>query len=297
MSRPCASDAFKENTVKIASFIHAGQPTYGVVQDARHLLPTPDFLARHPDLVSVLRADALPELGRSAAASGITVAASDVRALPVIPNPTKLICVGLNYKSHVAETKRADSDYPSLFLRFNDTLAANGDTVLRPAFSERFDWEGELAFVIGKGGRHIPKAQAFEHIAGYACLNDISVRDWQRHTHQFTPGKNFPGTAPFGPYLATRDEVPDVSQLTVETRVNGAVMQHASVGDLIFDIPTIIEYISRFTPLSPGDVIATGTPGGVGDRREPPLYMKDGDVVEVEVTGLGILRNRIGTDA
>ena len=283
--------------MKIASFVHAGQPTYGVVQDTRYLLPTPDFLARYPDLVAVLRADALPEFGRSAAASGIAVAASDVRALPVIPNPTKLICVGLNYKSHVAETKRADSDYPSLFLRFNDTLAANGDTVLRPAFSERFDWEGELAFVIGQGGRHIPRAQAFEHIAGYACLNDISVRDWQRHTHQFTPGKNFPGTAPFGPYLATRDEVPDVSRLTVETRVNGNVMQHASVGDLIFDIPTIVEYVSRFTPLSPGDVIATGTPGGVGDRREPPLYMKDGDVVEVEVTGLGILRNRIGTDA
>ncbi len=220
-----------------------------------------------------------------------------VQALPVIPNPAKFICVGLNYKTHVAETKRGDSEHPSLFLRFTDTLAADGDEVPKPSFSERFDWEGELALVIGKGGRHIPKAQAFEHIAGFACLNDISVRDWQRHTHQFTPGKNFPGTAPFGPFLATRDEVPDVSQLTLETRVNGEVMQHASVGDLIFDIPTIIEYVSRFTPLSPGDVIATGTPGGVGDRREPPRYMKEGDVVEVEITGLGILRNRIGTAA
>lgn len=123
------------------------------------------------------------------------------------------------------------------------------------------------------------------------------MRDWQRHTHQFTPGKNFPGTAPFGPFLVTRDEVADVQALGLETRVNGQVMQKASIADLIFDIPTLIAYISRFTPLSPGDVIATGTPGGVGDRREPPLYMKDGDVVEVEITGLGVLRNRIVTAA
>jgi 2-keto-4-pentenoate hydratase/2-oxohepta-3-ene-1,7-dioic acid hydratase in catechol pathway len=196
----------------------------------------------------------------------------------------------------VAETKRGDSEHPSLFLRFNDSLAADGDEVLRPSFSERFDWEGELAFVIGKGGRHIQKADAFDHIAGYACFNDVSVRDWQKHTHQFTPGKNFPGTAPFGPFLATRDEIPDVTQLHIETRVNGEVMQKATLADLIFDIPTIIAYVSRFTPLSPGDVIATGTPGGVGDRREPPLYMKEGDVVEVEITDLGVLRNRIGTD-
>jgi 2-keto-4-pentenoate hydratase/2-oxohepta-3-ene-1,7-dioic acid hydratase in catechol pathway len=284
-----------ETLLKIASFIHAGQATYGVVQGDHYQLPTADFLGRHPNLVSVLRANALPQLQQAAASSGSTVQATSVQALPVIPNPPKLICVGLNYKTHVAETKRGDSEYPSLFIRFNDTLAAHEDVVLRPAFSERFDWEGELAFVIGKGGRHIPEAQAFEHIAGYACLNDITVRDWQRHTHQFTPGKNFPGTAPFGPYLVTRDEVPDVTALTLETRVNGDVMQHASIADLIFDIPVLVEYISRFTPLSPGDVIATGTPGGVGDRREPPLYMKEGDVVEVEITGLGILRNRIGT--
>ena len=280
--------------MKLVSFEHAGSATYGVAQQGDYLQPSADFLRRYPDVVSVLRGNALAELeaGLSAATR---IQGAHTRALPVIPNPNKLICVGLNYKTHVAETKRADSEYPSLFLRFNDSLAAQGDEVLRPAFSDRFDWEGELAFVIGKGGRHIPKAQAFEHIAGYACFNDISVRDWQRHTHQFTPGKNFPGTAPFGPYLVTRDEVPDVTKLTLETRVNGQVMQHASLADLIFDIPVLVEYISRFTPLLPGDVIATGTPGGVGDRREPPLYMKEGDVVEVEITGLGVLRNRIGT--
>ncbi|MDE2369273.1 MAG: fumarylacetoacetate hydrolase family protein [Burkholderiales bacterium] len=283
--------------MKLISFIDAGQPLYGIVQGERTLRPPAEFLGRLPDLRAVLEAGALSELQQVTAKDGIAVDPATVKALPVLPNPGKLICVGLNYKTHVAETQRADSAHPSLFLRFNDTLAAADDIVLRPAFSDRFDWEGELAFVIGKGGRHIPKAQAFEHIAGYACFNDISVRDWQRHTHQFTPGKNFPGTAPFGPYLVTRDEVPDVTQLTLETRLNGQVMQHADIADLIFDIPVLVEYISRFTPLAPGDVIATGTPGGVGDRRVPPLYMKEGDVVEVEITGLGVLRNRIGTDA
>ena len=283
--------------MKLISFMSAGHATYGLVEDGFCVQPPLDFLTRFPDLTSVLRADALPELARQAKAPGSRrLSMSEVQALPVIPNPGKLICVGLNYKTHVAETKRADSEYPSLFLRLNDSLAAHEDVVLRPSFSERFDWEGELAFVIGKGGRCIPKSRAFEHIAGYACLNDVSVRDWQRHTHQFTPGKNFPGTAPFGPYLVTRDEVPDVTRLRLETRVNGQVMQHAGISDLIFDIPTLVEYISRFTPLSAGDVIATGTPGGVGDRRDPPLYMKEGDVVEVEITGLGVLRNRIGTD-
>ncbi len=283
--------------MKLASFIHAGQPSYGLVQDGSYLQPPAEFLARHPDLASVLRAQALDALAQALQQGGVSIAAAQTRALPVIPAPGKLICVGLNYKTHVAETKRADSEYPSLFLRFNDSLAADGDEVLRPAFSERFDWEGELAFVIGKGGRHIAREDAFGHIAGYACFNDVSVRDWQRHTHQFTPGKNFPGTAPFGPWLVTRDEVPDVGSLVLQTRLNGSVMQQARLSDLIFDIPTIVAYVSRFTPLSPGDVIATGTPGGVGDRREPPLYMKHGDVVEVEITGLGVLRNRIGTDS
>jgi 2-keto-4-pentenoate hydratase/2-oxohepta-3-ene-1,7-dioic acid hydratase in catechol pathway len=252
-----------------------------------------DLAGECPDLRSAIATGRLAEIGTATTTRGEVRRAADVRLLPVIPDPGKLICVGLNYKTHVAETKRADSEYPSLFLRFNDTLAAHGEVVPRPAFSDRFDWEGELAFVIGKGGRHIPKSKAFEHIAGYTCFHDISVRDWQRHTHQFTPGKNFPGTGPLGPVLVTADEVPDVTKLDLQTRVNGQVMQHASVGDLIFDIPTLIEYISRFTPLAPGDVIATGTPGGVGDRRDPPLYMKDGDTVEIEITGLGVLRNTV----
>lgn len=281
--------------MKLVSFIHDGKAGYGIVQGDSVLLPVADFVTRYPDLRAVLAADAVGELERSARSAGIAVEADATQPLAVVPNPGKVICVGLNYKSHVAETKRDDSKYPALFVRFADSLAAHGDEVLRPAFSERFDWEAELAIVIGQGGRNIPQARAFEHIAGYACFNDITVRDWQRHTHQWTPGKNFPGTGPLGPWLVTRDEVGDVDTLQIESRLNGQVMQHASLGDLIFTIPVLIEYISRFTPLAPGDVIATGTPGGVGDRREPPLYMKDGDVIEVEITGLGTLRNRIGT--
>ncbi len=280
--------------MKLVSFIHAGTPTYGVVQGGgSYRQPPADFLRRCPDLRAVLAAGALDELRSLVATGGTDVDPAQTQALPVLPQPGKFICVGLNYKSHVAETKRDDSAYPALFVRFADSLAAHGDAVVKPAFSDRFDWEGELAVVIGQGGRDIPAARAWSHVAGYAAFNDITVRDWQRHTHQWTPGKNFPGTGPLGPWLVTADELPDVNALTLETRLNGEVMQRASVADLIFTIPVLLEYISRFTPLAPGDVIATGTPGGVGDRRTPPVYMKPGDEVEVEITGLGVLRNRI----
>ncbi len=283
--------------MRVASFERDGQALYGVVDAAgNYRVAPPDFIKQHPDLRSVMDAGGL-EVLEKAAAGGEVLAPAQVQALPVIPNPRKIFCVGLNYKTHVAEMKRPDADYPAIFVRFADSLAAAGDTLQRPAFSDRFDYEGELAIVIGKGGRNISQAEALNHVAGYACFNDGTVRDWQRHTHQWTPGKNFPGTGAFGPYMVTADEVPDVNALTLETRLNGAVVQHAALADLIFTIPVVIEYLSRFTPLSPGDVIATGTPGGVGDKRNPPLYMKDGDVVEVEITGLGILRNPVGTAA
>jgi 2-keto-4-pentenoate hydratase/2-oxohepta-3-ene-1,7-dioic acid hydratase in catechol pathway len=282
--------------MRCASFRIDGRPSYGVVRSDGTSVEAPAaFRARFADLKAVIAGGALEALD-AACADGAAVDGARLAALPVIPNPGKIFCVGLNYKTHVAETKRADSEYPAIFVRFADSLAAHGDTLSRPAFSERFDFEGELALVVGRGGRHIRQADAFEALAGYACFNDVSVRDWQRHTHQWTPGKNFPGTGPLGPWLVTRDDVPDIDRLTLTTRLNGEVMQQASVADLIFTVPVIVEYLSRFTPLNPGDVIATGTPGGVGDRREPPLYMKDGDVVEVEITGLGVLSNPVGTD-
>ena len=278
--------------MSFVSFEIAGQSSYGLWKDEDHWLQVPDaFQAQYPDLKSAITADKLDECAAITRQSGQAVTSAQARLLPVIPNPSKIFCVGLNYKSHVAETKRADSEHPAIFTRFVDSLTAHNAPLPHPKETTRFDFEGELAVIIGKGGRHITQAQAFEHIAGYACFNDGTARDWQRHTHQWIPGKNFPLTGPLGPFMATREEIPDVNQLTLESRLNGEVMQHASVADLIFTLPVIIEYLSSFTQLYPGDVIATGTPGGVGDRREPPVYMKAGDVIEVEITGLGTLRN------
>ncbi len=284
--------------MRFVSFEHQGQASYGLWKDEGAWWQVPaEFQTRFPDLKSVIAAGQLQALAQAAQAQGALRQAADCRLLPVIPNPGKVFCVGLNYKSHVAEMKRADSEYPAIFTRFADSLTAHGAPLPKPASTQRFDFEGELAVIIGEGGRCISQADAFKHIAGYACFNDGTARDWQRHTHQWTPGKNFPATGPFGPFMAAREAIPDVNALTLESRLNGQVMQHASVADLIFTLPVIIEYLSGFTTLSPGDVIATGTPGGVGDKREPPVYMKAGDVIEVEITGLGTLRNVVSDEA
>jgi 2-keto-4-pentenoate hydratase/2-oxohepta-3-ene-1,7-dioic acid hydratase in catechol pathway len=283
--------------MKLVTFEARGKTSYGTLTDGRITDLGSSLGQRYPDIRSVLEAGALPELAKAAATASPSLALADVKLLPVITTPQKIFCVGLNYKTHVLETKRADSDYPSIFTRFADTLVAHSAPLIKPTISNRFDFEGELAIVIGKGGRNITQANALDHIAGYACFNDGSVRDWQRHTHQWTPGKNFPGTGAFGPCLTTPDEVGDLNAQTITTRLNGQVVQQASLSDLIFTLPVIIEYISSFSSLMPGDVIATGTPGGVGDKREPPLYMRDGDVVEVEITRIGLLRNVVKNEA
>lgn len=283
--------------MRFVSFEHQSRASYGLWIDEQHWLQVPaDFAARFHDLKSVIAADELEALEAATRATGIEVNAQQARLLPVIPNPGKVLCVGLNYKRHVAEMKRNDSAYPAIFTRFADSLTAHNAPLPKPAATQRFDFEAELAVIIGKAGRNISQTRSWDHIAGFACFNDGTARDWQRHTHQWTPGKNFPATGPLGPFMATRQAIPDVNVLTLQSRLNGQVMQHASLADLIFTLPVIIEYLSGFTELSPGDVIATGTPGGVGDKREPPVYMKAGDVIEIEITGLGILRNVV-TDA
>lgn len=229
----------------------------------------------------------------SSKAQGERLSRTDVALLPVIPDPGKVFCVGLNYATHVAETGREQKDYPAIFTRWNDTLVADRDALVRPRVSERFDYEGELAVIIGRGGRSIRRFEAMSHIAGYAVFNDASVRDWQRHNIQFTPGKNFPNTGAFGPALVTVDEVKDLGSQRVQTRLNGELVQDQPISDLIWDIPFLIEYCSAFTRLAPGDVIATGTPGGVGDKRNPPIYMKAGDAVEVSIGIIGTLRNTV----
>jgi 2-keto-4-pentenoate hydratase/2-oxohepta-3-ene-1,7-dioic acid hydratase in catechol pathway len=186
--------------------------------------------------------------------------------------------------------------HPTVFVRFASSLAAPGAPLELPGASDQLDYEGELAVVIGRPGRHIAPADALGHVAGYSCFNDGSVRDWQRHTTQFTPGKNFDRTGSFGPWLVTADEIGDPRSLTLTTRLDGEVVQHSSVDLLIFDVPTLLAYLSTFTELRPGDVIATGTPGGVGMARSPQRWMRPGEVVEVDIERVGVLRNTIGTE-
>jgi 2-keto-4-pentenoate hydratase/2-oxohepta-3-ene-1,7-dioic acid hydratase in catechol pathway len=281
--------------MRVVTFERSSTPSYGLLNDDSIIDVGSRLGSRYPDLRSVLAAGALGELDKARkGAPAFNI--KDVRFLPVIPHPEKILCVGLNYVSHRTETKRPETEHPSIFTRFADTQVGHQAPVLRPSFSTRFDYEGELALIIGRGGRHIAEQDVDAHIAGYSCYNDVSVRDWQRHTAQWTPGKNFPNTGAFGPALVTPDEIPDLGACTLTTRLNGHVMQQAPISDLIFTIPVIVSYLSKFTPLYPGDVIATGTPGGVGDRREPPVYMKDGDIVEVEIDRIGLLRNVVQTD-
>lgn len=217
----------------------------------------------------------------------------NVTLLPLVPDTPVIWCVGVNYKSHQDETGRGAQDEPMMFIRTNHGLIGAYEPMIRPNISDQLDFEGELAVIIGKGGRHIPKEKAFEHIAGYSIFNDGTVRDWQRHTIQFCPGKNFEGTGTFGPWLMTPDEFGDPYAQTLTTRLNGEEVQHTGIDMMDHKIDKLINYLSTVHTLRPGDVISTGTPGGVGSRREPPLWMKPGDKISVEVTGLGIVENLI----
>ena len=247
------------------------------------------------DLKSVLGhgIDSLKHLCTRAKNRGKSYRVEECSFLPVIPNPGKIICVGLNYEMHRVETKRQKAGYPTIFARYTDSQTGHKNSLMKPKLSDRFDFEGELAIVIGKPGRYIDESSAMDWVAGYSIYNDASVRDFQRHTHQFTPGKNFPSTGAFGPFLVTADSIFNYEDLNLETRLNGEIMQRASLSDLIFSIPKLIAYCSQFSNLYPGDVIVTGTPGGVGDRRDPPVYMQAGDKIEVEIAGVGILKNDV----
>lgn len=213
-----------------------------------------------------------------------------------VPEPGKIFCLGRNYAEHAQEMRRTTSDWPEIFLRVPACVAGPFDDIVLPSFSGRADYEGELGVVIGAGGRHIKAERALEAVAGYVVVNDVTVRDWQHRGQQWTPGKNFEGTLPVGPELVTADEVPDPSDLAVETRVNGEVRQSDRTSQMIIGIPEQIEFLSSFVTLEPGDLIATGTPAGVGVAREPPVFLDDGDVVEVSVEGVGTIRNRMRKD-
>jgi len=220
----------------------------------------------------------------------------DVELLPVVPNPPKIFCIGTNYHDHRIETGRETPEKPVVFARYANSQVGHGQPLLRPVESEQFDFEGEIAVIIGRRGRRVAEADAWSYVAGYAPYCDGTVRDWQRHTHQWTPGKNFPATGGFGPWMVTRDEIADGADLSLVTRLNGVEVQRSSADLMIFSIPALVSYCSRFTELEPGDVIVTGTPGGVGGKRNPVLWMKPGDVLEVEVGQVGTLRHPIAAE-
>jgi 2-keto-4-pentenoate hydratase/2-oxohepta-3-ene-1,7-dioic acid hydratase in catechol pathway len=283
--------------MKLLSFVIEGRPSYGVVKGQGVVDLGARFGAHGcATLRQLLEADRLAEAAKLAATERPDHALDAIAFAPVIPDPGKIICVGLNYRDHVAETGRTVTEKPALFARFPTSQVGHRQPIVRPRVSVHFDYEGELALVIGRRGRHIRRADALNHIAGYSCYNEGSIRDWQRHTTQFLSGKTFDRTGSFGPWLVTTDEIPDPGKLKLETRLNGQTLQSTTTDLLITDIPDLIVYCSTIMTLLPGDVIVTGTPGGVGFKRNPPLFMKPGDTVEVEISEIGVLRNPVAAE-
>ena len=282
--------------MKLVTFARMGKISFGAIKAGGVVDLTGRIDHNINSVKDILRLNLIEKAKEYIKNKDAEISISEITFLPVIPDPEKIFCIGLNYQEHKKETGRPDVKNPTIFTRFANTQTGHLQPLVKPNFSDRFDYEGELAITIGKGGRFIKEKNALEHIAGYSCYNDGSIRDFQRHTSQYTPGKNFPATGPFGPYLVTPDEVGDYKKLPIETRLNGKIMQKAKLSNLIFPIPKLINYISTFTTLTTGDVIVTGTPGGVGDRREPPVYMKPGDVVEVDIGKVGVLMNFITED-
>ena len=281
--------------MRLVSFqLNDGTQSYGVIEDDVIRAADAALTSKYADLRAVLTAGATAELAGS---TGPVLALTDVTLLSPLPNPDKIICIGLNYMSHIKETGRDKPKHPSIFTRYPSSVIGHDVPLVRPKASQDFDYEGELAVIIGKEGRHIAQADAWDHIAGYSCFNDGSIRDYQIHTSQFWPGKSFDDSGSMGPWIVTADDLPDVTEQTLTTRINGNVEQQSKLDDLAISIPEIIAYVSTVTKLLPGDVIATGTPGGVGKFRKPQLYMKPGDVAEVEITGIGILRNGVVDEA
>ena len=280
--------------MKLLSYCAGGEASFGLAVEGGVV----DLKARLgvASLKALLRAGSL-ERARTFADSAPDHPWSAVAFDPVIPDPDKIICIGINYEDHRAETGRSAVAHPTVFTRFADTQVGHGQPILKPKASETVDYEGELAVVIGAEARNVAEADALSHVAGFACYNDVSIRDFQRHTTQFTPGKNFPGSGPFGPYLTTSDEVGPLGPQRIRTRLNGEVVQDSKLENMIFDVPKLIAYLSLWTLLRPGDVIVTGTPGGVGAARNPPLWMKPGDSVEVEIDGVGLLKNEVAAEA
>lgn len=279
--------------MKLASFSIDGQDSFGIVNDSGIIDAGRRLKGEFESIRDVLACGAL-NLLRGMITIEPDHSLDAVTFRPVIPDAAaKFLCVGVNYMPHIREMGRERPDYPVIFVRFADSLVGHGQPMLRPRASEQYDFEGELAVIIGRTARHVSHADALEYVAGYSCFNDGSIRDFQKRALQWTPGKNFHHSGSFGPWLVTTDECADPAALHLQTRLNGQVVQDEATAELCFDIPALIEHCSIWTQLEPGDVIVTGTPGGVGAGREPPLWMRAGDTVEVEIDGIGTLMNPI----
>lgn len=274
--------------MKLVSYLVSGKSSFGILTENGIIDLKNKLGDKYVDLKSLLADEAGLANAKTYLNAPCDIDEQDITYLPVIPNPNKILCVGMNYAEKRAEFNETSSA-PTLFVRFPDSQTGHKTNIIKPAITNELDYEGELAIVIGKAGFRIKQEDALSHVAGYSCYMDGSVRDWQ-YTW-FTAGKNWPSTGAFGPCLTTTDEIPDPKALSLTTYLNGQEMQHDSISNLIHTVPELISYISTFTKLSPGDVILTGSPGGVGKKRNPPVFMKDGDVIEVEITNIGRLTN------
>ncbi|MEC8531553.1 MAG: fumarylacetoacetate hydrolase family protein [Pseudomonadota bacterium] len=278
--------------MRITSYSIDGIKSFGVVTDDGVIDAKP--LAGGPQsLKDAIAAGSMDMIAEAAVKRSADHSIDEVEFLPVIPDPDKIIAVGLNYRSHVLEGGRDIPEWPMIFTRFANSQVGHGQPMIKPNVSDMFDFEGEMAVIIGESCRHVSEADALSVVAGYACYNDGSIRDYQRHTSQFVPGKSFYKSGAFGPWMVTADEIPDPGALTLMTRLNGKEMQHATTDDLLFSIPQLIHYLTTVTELVPGDVIVSGTTGGVGCYRDPPVFMKDGDIIEIELDKIGVLRNPV----
>ena len=274
--------------MKLASYVANGNPAFGAVVGDGVVTLNERLKGAYRNLRQALNAGAIDDMRKAIEGAKPDHKLADIRFLPVIPNPRKILCIGINYKSHAAESGHEAPTLPNIFTRFTDTLAAHDGEMVKPKASNTYDYEGELAVVIGRKGRAIDPSKALDYVAGYTCFCDGSARDFFKYS--LIASKNFPHTGPLGPWMVTADEIPDPTKLVLKTRLNGQEMQKSGLDMLIHDIPAIIAFCSKFTPLSPGDIIATGTPEGIGGKRTPPVWMKAGDVLEVEISNIGTLR-------
>jgi 2-keto-4-pentenoate hydratase/2-oxohepta-3-ene-1,7-dioic acid hydratase in catechol pathway len=288
--------------MKLLSFIHQGRETWGALVGTDAIVDLGKALPQYPTLTDYIASGAYLKASADVANKAADVKLADITFLPVIPKPEKIVCAVRNYMDHHQEVlaagmQRELSEEPPIFLRVWRSQVAHGQPIVCPKVSASLDWEGELAVIIGKEGRNIAEADAFDHVAGYSCYNDGSIREWQFHAKQIASGKNFESTGGFGPWMVTADEIAPNQQLKLVTRLNGEVVQSSHTGHMIFSIAKLISYASAIFTLVPGDVIATGTPAGVGWSRKPAWFMKPGDVCEVEIEGIGTLVNPITAQA